>query len=62
MDKNQWNLENIKSFKCKSYIICNECGWFISDPSENDLECLNCGNSYKLTNSIIQGRIENGKI
>jgi len=41
--------------KIKKILTCNACGWFISDPTKQDLEgeCLNCGVKYKDSNSTV---------
>ena len=67
MKKMQWGDEEIKTF-CKrldshTYLQCNKCGHLLTFPSEQLIEkstCINCGQKYKETHSIIRS-INNDK-
>lgn len=60
MEKIKWDLTKEKfSENVKSAIICNNCGWLVSDPKTFDKNkrppfdenCPNCGKLYKETKS-----------
>ena len=46
MKKIKWSEEELKNKK-DPYVICNTCGWMVTEPDENIKECANCGTKYK---------------
>ena len=50
MKKIKWTDEELKSIG-KEYVVCNTCGWLVTQPDEKDKECANCGTPYIKTKS-----------
>ncbi|MHA1739474.1 MAG: hypothetical protein ACTSWD_12870 [Candidatus Heimdallarchaeota archaeon] len=50
MKKIKWSNDELKSIK-EDYVVCNTCGWLVTQPDEKLKECTNCGTSYIKTNS-----------
>ena len=48
-DKSEMRSQGIKTV-----MICNECGWLISEPRECDKKCPECGNYYNNTDSKME--------
>lgn len=53
-NKINWTQEEISNLNCNNYIICNHCGWLVTNPGKTDENCSNCGKSFEETKTEIK--------